>query len=83
MRSDLDRFLVDTLHALIGPSDSLKHAGLEKARLSSDLSDCLKIYDMLCAWPDAEEIVRREVVRGFVKKVWSGSSRIIRLLNTP
>jgi conserved oligomeric Golgi complex subunit 2 len=34
-----------------------------------DISECLKTYDVLGLWRDAEDVVRREVVRGFVKKV--------------
>lgn len=35
----------------------------------ADLTECLRTYDMLGLWRDAEDVVRREVVRDFVKKV--------------
>ena len=42
---------------------------MELARLMSDLVDCLRAYDMLGLWRDAEDVIRREIVRAFVKKV--------------
>lgn len=42
---------------------------MDHAKLLSDLVDCLRAYDMLGLWRDAEDVIRREVVRGFVKKV--------------
>lgn len=50
----------------------------EKAKLTADLTECLRTYDMLGLWRDAEDVVRREVVRDFVKKV-----RSIALLTFP
>ena len=41
----------------------------ERSRSLLELTDCLRAYDMLGLWRDAEDILRREVVRGFVKKV--------------
>ena len=35
----------------------------------ADLTDCLRVYDMLNTWRDAEEVVRKEIVRAFIKKV--------------
>ena len=41
----------------------------ERSRSLLELADCLRAYDMLYSWRDAEDIIRREVVRGFIKKV--------------
>lgn len=41
----------------------------EKAKLMADLTECLRTYDILGLWRDAEDVIRREVVRDFVKKV--------------
>ena len=38
-------------------------------KLNADLAECLRTYDILGLWRDAEDVLRREVVRGFVKKV--------------
>ena len=42
----------------------------ERARLTADITECLRTYDTLGLWRDAEDVLRREVVREFVKKVW-------------
>ena len=42
---------------------------LERVKLNADLAECLRTYDILGLWRDAEDVLRREVVRGFVKKV--------------
>jgi hypothetical protein len=41
----------------------------EKAKWTADLTECLRAYDILGLWRDAEEILRRQLVVGFVKKV--------------
>ncbi|ESK97090.1 conserved oligomeric golgi complex subunit 2-like [Moniliophthora roreri MCA 2997] len=39
-----------------------------------DLTECLKTYDMLGLWRDAEDVLRRDVLRPFIKKtIFSGS----------
>lgn len=43
----------------------------ERSRLVTELSECLKIYDMLGKWETAEEVIRRDIVQPFVKKVQS------------
>lgn len=50
-------------------SGKTKRPEMELARLMSDLVDCLRAYDMLGLWRDAEDVIRREIVRAFVKKV--------------
>lgn len=41
----------------------------DKARWISDVTECLRIYDILGLWGDAEEVIRTDIVREFVKKV--------------
>lgn len=55
--------------ALTGGKSEGRAAEAEKARSMADLAECLRTYDMLGLWRDAEEVLRREVVRGFIKKV--------------
>ncbi|KZV90605.1 hypothetical protein EXIGLDRAFT_720206 [Exidia glandulosa HHB12029] len=74
LSSDLDHFFASTLQSLILPSESNKPPPMEKARLSSDLNDCFKTYDLLKAWREAEEVVRRTIVKPFVRQtVFSGA----------
>ena len=42
---------------------------IEKSKLYADVTECLRTYDVLGLWRDAEDVLRREVVREFVKKV--------------
>ena len=35
----------------------------------ADLTECLRTYDALQLWRDAEDVLRRNVLREFVKKV--------------
>lgn len=48
---------------------------MEKAKLNADLTECLRTYDVLGLWRDAEDVLQREVVRGFIKKVWLNCSK--------
>lgn len=41
----------------------------EKTKLTADFTECLRTYDVLGLWRDAEDVIRREVVRAYVKKV--------------
>ncbi|KAK1230452.1 hypothetical protein PQX77_006462 [Marasmius sp. AFHP31] len=67
--SDLDHLFGTTLTSLTeGKGES------EKTKLITDLTECLKTYDVLALWRDAEDVLRREVVRPFIKKtVFSGA----------
>lgn len=49
--------------------EKVKQPEAERAKLMSDLTDCLRAYDMLGLWRDAEDVIRRELVREFAKKV--------------
>ena len=41
----------------------------DKAKRMADLTECLRTYDALQLWRDAEDVLRRDVLREFVKKV--------------
>lgn len=65
---DLDHLFSDTLVSLT--SSTIETASVtDKARWTSDLTECLKTYDLLRNWRDAEEAVRRDLVQPFVKSV--------------
>ncbi|KAG8712025.1 hypothetical protein FRC09_020291 [Ceratobasidium sp. 395] len=64
---DLDHHLSLTLRALTDPSTLPSTASAERARLTAELVECFKIYDALRMWREAEDVVRRELVRPFVK----------------
>ncbi|KAI4519958.1 COG complex component [Schizophyllum commune Loenen D] len=64
LSSDLDHLFSNLLSGL---ADG-KVSELNKAKWTSDLTECLRTYDMLGLWRDAEDILRRDVVRAYVKK---------------
>ncbi|KAL5523737.1 hypothetical protein ACEPAG_7910 [Sanghuangporus baumii] len=72
LSSDLEHHFTTTLLSLASSdrtfSEKAKRPEVEHARLMSDLVDCLRAYDMLGLWRDAEDVIRREIVRAFVKK---------------
>jgi conserved oligomeric Golgi complex subunit 2 len=41
----------------------------DKARRRSDVKECLRTYDVLRGWREAEAVVRREIVQSFIKQV--------------
>ena len=41
----------------------------DKTKSTADILECLRTYDVLGLWREAEEIIRRNVVDPFVKKV--------------
>ncbi|TRM69862.1 oligomeric golgi complex component, COG2-domain-containing protein [Schizophyllum amplum] len=65
LSSDLDHLFSTILSGLV---DGTKVSEINKAKWTSDLTECLRTYDMLCLWRDAEDILRRDVVRAYVKK---------------
>ncbi|KAG7440047.1 conserved oligomeric Golgi complex component [Guyanagaster necrorhizus] len=65
LSSDLDHHFSATLIAL---TDGTKLSEADKAKLLADLTECLRTYDMLGLWGDAEDVIRRDVVRRFVRK---------------
>jgi conserved oligomeric Golgi complex subunit 2 len=44
----------------------------DKAKSITDVFECLRTYDVLGLWGEAEEIIRKNVVDSFVKKVLGG-----------
>ena len=68
LSSDLDHLFGTTLISLTSPSAQEGEKG-EKSKLMADLTECLRTYDVLRLWRDAEDVIKREVVRSFVKKV--------------
>ena len=69
--SDLDHLFTTVLLQFSQFKGGLVRTDAEKIKRMADLTDCLRVYDMLGTWRDAEEVVRKEVVRAFVKKVCS------------
>jgi conserved oligomeric Golgi complex subunit 2 len=74
LSSDLDHLFSSTVTSLISePSDPkksrIKATEAEKARWVADLNECLRTYDALGLWRDAEDVLRKDVMRPFVKKV--------------
>jgi hypothetical protein len=68
LSADLDHLFASILNILANDKGPIKVLE-EKAKLMADLSECLRTYDVLHLWPDAEDVLRREIMRPFVKKV--------------
>ncbi|KAL6300485.1 COG complex component [Sparassis latifolia] len=71
LSSDLDHLFASTVIALTSGKESrkeIKATELEKSKWISDVTECLRTYDVLGLWRDAEDVLRKEVVREFVKK---------------
>ncbi|KAI0029977.1 COG complex component [Vararia minispora EC-137] len=64
LSSDLDHLFVVTLTSLADTQNKS-----DRSKLFVDVSECLKTYDMMGLWRDAEDVLRRDLVREFVKKV--------------
>lgn len=47
-----------------------KLAEADRAKRMADLTECLRTYDALQLWRDAEDVLRRDILREFVKKVF-------------
>jgi hypothetical protein len=73
LSSDLDHLFANTVFTLTDGKDELGSAAraseAEKVKAMSDLMDCLRTYDMLGLWRDAEDVLRRELMRDFAKQV--------------
>ncbi|THU95639.1 COG complex component [Dendrothele bispora CBS 962.96] len=65
LSSDLDHLFSSTLSTLTSETKVLE---VERSKLIADLTECLRTYDTLGLWRDAEDILRRDVLRAFVKK---------------
>jgi hypothetical protein len=72
LSTDLDHLFSITMRALSDGKESGlpgKTSEIDKARLTADMFDCLRTYDTLGLWRDAEDVLRRDIVREFVKRV--------------
>jgi len=76
LSSDLDQLFSQVVRSLTGDT---KGSELERTKTIADLMDCLQTYDNLGLWRDAEDILRREVMRVFVKKVSSSATCVLDL----
>lgn len=56
--SDLDKVFATALRS-----------DMDKTKSTADVLECLRTYDVLGLWREAEEIIRKTVVDSFVKKV--------------
>ncbi|TFK44741.1 COG complex component [Crucibulum laeve] len=68
LSSDLDHLFATILSTLTDTKGDSRASELERAKCIADLTECLRTYDLLGLWRDAEDVLRREVVRGFIKK---------------
>ncbi|OCH93776.1 COG complex component [Obba rivulosa] len=71
LSSDLDHLFAATVTALVTGKEhgrEVRATEAERSKWMADITECLKTYDTLGLWRDAEDVLRREVVRSFVKK---------------
>ncbi|KAI0785678.1 COG complex component [Abortiporus biennis] len=71
LSSDLDHMFSTTIKTMTegkGLGRDSRGSESDKAKWTSEITDCLRTYDALGLWRDAEEILRRDVVRQFIKK---------------
>ncbi|KAF8161129.1 COG complex component [Crassisporium funariophilum] len=68
LSSDLDQLFAQTVILLTDPKGENKGTELERTKWTTDLTECFRTYDILGLWRDAEDVIRQEVVRAFVKK---------------
>ncbi|TFL04432.1 COG complex component [Pterulicium gracile] len=69
LSSDLDHLLSTTVKALVdGKAGGKNLSEMDKATWTAELSECLRTYDTLGLWRDAEDVLRRDVMRAFIKK---------------
>lgn len=78
LSSDLADLFTTTLLALVSTNDltSTKQKEAEHTRSISNMIDCLRAYDMLGLWREAEDVIKREVVTNFINKVSSSPQRL-------
>ncbi|KAJ3803011.1 COG complex component [Lentinula aff. detonsa] len=71
LSSDLDALFALTLSAMAGEA---KLSDLDKNKILPDLTECIRTYDVLGLWRDAEEILRSVMMRPFIRKtVFAGA----------
>lgn len=73
LSSDLDHLFSTTVITLTDRKDGSKNSTgppeADKTKRIADVTECLLTYDSLGLWKDAEDILRRDVVHEFIKKV--------------
>jgi len=52
----------------LGYTTDGKHSELERTKWIADITECLRTYDQLGLWSDAEDIIRQHVVEKFIRK---------------
>lgn len=57
------------LATLTGGKGDHRMTESERSKCIADLTECLRTYDILGLWRDAEDVIRRDIMRSFVKKV--------------
>ncbi|KAH7926725.1 COG complex component [Leucogyrophana mollusca] len=67
LSSDLDHLFASTLISLTNNVDG-KISEIERAKATADLTEYLRIYDTLGLWRTAEELLKRDVMQGFIRK---------------
>ncbi|KAH7914152.1 oligomeric golgi complex component, COG2-domain-containing protein [Hygrophoropsis aurantiaca] len=67
LSSDLDHLFASTLATLTDANEG-KASEMDRAKAAADLTECLRTYDMLGLWRTAEELLRRDVMRPFIRK---------------
>lgn len=68
LTSDLDHLFSATLLSVTDAGDG-KIPEFERAKAVAEMTECLRVYDSLSLWRAAEEIIRKNIVHPFVKKV--------------
>ncbi|CAA7261620.1 unnamed protein product [Cyclocybe aegerita] len=68
LSSDLDQLFAQIVVSLTDPKGENRGTELEKNKWIADLTECLRTYDLLGLWRDAEDVIRREAFRAFIKK---------------
>ncbi|KAH7888658.1 oligomeric golgi complex component, COG2-domain-containing protein [Phlebopus sp. FC_14] len=67
LTSDLDHLFSTTLLYLTATGDA-RASDVERPKAVADITECLRIYDSLGLWRAAEDLIRKNVVRPFIKK---------------
>ncbi|XP_006461130.1 hypothetical protein AGABI2DRAFT_68876 [Agaricus bisporus var. bisporus H97] len=68
LSSDLDHLFAGLLAKMKDSKPGNRLPEMERTKLLYDLREYFRTYDMLGLWRDAEDVLRREVVRPFLKK---------------
>ncbi|KAJ3575095.1 hypothetical protein NP233_g1321 [Leucocoprinus birnbaumii] len=68
LSSDLDHLFGALLTNMRDNKADGRLSEIERSKFLVDLKECLRTYDILGLWRDAEDVLRREVVRPFLRK---------------